>query len=239
MTTDNPSYYAIIPANVRYDKSLPANAKLMYGEITALCGKEGFCWAGNKYFADLYGVSTGTISRWVTVLSRTGYIRVDIIRDKTGQIIKRTMRLAAENDGGMHKNEHTYTQKSQNPIPKKRKENITSNNTTSIMSHKNATHPDYKKIMDYFTKIHGSNFANYAKEGKALNSLLSLNDNDSDKLRPKVLAFRKLTKSDDKYFRKQPFSPSRMLACYDDVMKYIGSQVDEEDMLREKYGEAK
>ena len=30
----NKSYYAIIPANVRYDKTLPANAKLLYAEIT-------------------------------------------------------------------------------------------------------------------------------------------------------------------------------------------------------------
>lgn len=33
--TEHRSYYAIIPANVRYDKRLKPNTKLLYGEITA------------------------------------------------------------------------------------------------------------------------------------------------------------------------------------------------------------
>ena len=68
-----PSYYAIIPAEVRY-ADITANAKLLYGEITALCSKEGFCWASNQYFADLYGVNKTTISEWIAVLKSKGFI---------------------------------------------------------------------------------------------------------------------------------------------------------------------
>ncbi|WP_306354232.1 helix-turn-helix domain-containing protein [Flavobacterium sp. '19STA2R22 D10 B1'] len=76
------SFYAIIPATVRYDKSLKANAKLLYGEITALCGKEGFCWAGNNYFAELYQVDIKTISRWISQLADAGYISVELFKNK-------------------------------------------------------------------------------------------------------------------------------------------------------------
>lgn len=59
---ETPNYYAIIPANVRYDKNLKDKAKLLYGEITSLSNKDGYCWATNRYFAELYDVSTTTLS---------------------------------------------------------------------------------------------------------------------------------------------------------------------------------
>ena len=71
-----PNYYAIIPANIRYHSSLTANEKILYCEITALASKEGYCWATNKYFATLYGVSTRTITRWIAKLNDLGFITI-------------------------------------------------------------------------------------------------------------------------------------------------------------------
>jgi hypothetical protein len=79
---DHPSFYAIIPASVRYDKRLKPNAKLLYGEITALCSKEGFCWADNNYFGLLYEVDHKTISRWISSLENAGYLMVEHFQDK-------------------------------------------------------------------------------------------------------------------------------------------------------------
>ncbi|AGO49156.1 replication initiation protein [Cellulophaga phage phi39:1] len=71
-----PGFYAIITAAVRYDSRLTPNSKLLYAELTALCNSKGFCWAENEYFANLYGVSNRSISRWLTDLNECGYIRV-------------------------------------------------------------------------------------------------------------------------------------------------------------------
>lgn len=75
---EHPAYYSIIPASVRYNDNLSANAKLLYGEITALANARGFCWASNSYFANLYRVSIESVKRWMRQLKESGYIRVEI-----------------------------------------------------------------------------------------------------------------------------------------------------------------
>lgn len=89
-----PGYYAVIPADVRYDDRIPANAKLLYGEISALIGAEGYCFASNQYFSKIYGMSAETIARLITKLEKAGYIRRELERDKTGQIINRKLYLS-------------------------------------------------------------------------------------------------------------------------------------------------
>ncbi|MFW8597886.1 helix-turn-helix domain-containing protein [Enterococcus innesii] len=88
------SYFAIIPADVRYDKKLTANAKLLYGEITALANEKGYCWAGDRYFAELYGVSKTTIQSWLKALTDNGYITKELIyREGTKEILNRYIRI--------------------------------------------------------------------------------------------------------------------------------------------------
>ena len=89
-----PGYYAIIPADVRYDDSIPPNAKLLYGEISALIGKDGYCYASNKYFSDVYGFAPETIARLVSRLEEAGYIRRELEKDKSGKVERRRIYLS-------------------------------------------------------------------------------------------------------------------------------------------------
>lgn len=75
---EEPSYYAIIPSKVRYANIIP-NVKLLYGEITALSNKRGYCFATNSYFAKIYNVHPTTVSNWISVLVKNKFISVDMV----------------------------------------------------------------------------------------------------------------------------------------------------------------
>tara|TARA_R110002110_G_scaffold128587_4_gene308319 strand:+ start:2761 stop:3408 length:648 start_codon:yes stop_codon:yes gene_type:complete len=117
------NYYAIIPANVRYS-NIKANSKLLYGEISALSNKHGYCFATNRYFSELYNVNKNTISLWIKDLSDNKFIDVYIERDESKQVIQRRLSIAKIADTPI-------TKKDDSPITKNGEYNTTSINTTS------------------------------------------------------------------------------------------------------------
>lgn len=128
MEDARPGYYAIIPAEVRYDDRIPANAKLLYGEVSALVGREGYCFASNQYFADLYGMTVENIARLLTKLEKAGHICRVMEKDSTGQIVSRKLYLKASlpDVQGIDKKINTPQQKNQGGIDKKIKDTNTS-----------------------------------------------------------------------------------------------------------------
>jgi len=104
MMNETPNYYTITPASVRYDKGLSMSEIVMYGEITALANKTGFCSASNHYFAKLYSVSKETVSRWISNLQKRGHIEVVIKRNEKGQITKRSIGIDKNVNRGIDKN---------------------------------------------------------------------------------------------------------------------------------------
>ena len=91
---NKPNYYAVIPAEVRYNKKLTPNAKLLYAEITALCNMNGKCTASTEYFCRLYEVSRVSIQKWLKTLEDNNYIkRVNIYRQGSKEILSRVITL--------------------------------------------------------------------------------------------------------------------------------------------------
>tara|TARA_Y100000401_G_scaffold52350_1_gene41110 strand:+ start:667 stop:1287 length:621 start_codon:yes stop_codon:yes gene_type:complete len=89
-----PNYYSIIPANVRYDKDLTPNAKLLYAELSSLINMNGKCTAPTRYFADLYEVSRVSIQKWLKVLEDKNYIkRVVVYKEGSKEIETRYITL--------------------------------------------------------------------------------------------------------------------------------------------------
>lgn len=165
MDKEFPSYYSIIPATVRYDHNLKANEKLMYGEITALSSKNGYCWAENRYFAELYDVHKITISKWLKNLEDNGYIRTELkYVYGTKQVSKRLIYI---NDTPISQITNRYKSNDYEPVSQKTKEelSITSNNNTrdiKTMS-RNSTRMPYKEIIEYLNEKTGRQYKHSAK----------------------------------------------------------------------------
>ena len=140
---EQPTYYAVIPADVRYDKNLTSSEKLFYGEITCLTHSTGYCWASNSYFADLYGVKPNAVTNWVTNLKKHGYISVRYEMDGK-QIKRRIIKLnnssqyidngIQSNDGGSQYIDEGYSIKGE--------DNNTSNNNIKDNNIKNNRYYD-------------------------------------------------------------------------------------------------
>lgn len=164
---EEPNYYAIIPANIRYDEDLIQGAKLLYGEITALSNQKGFCWANDMYFANLYKVSKKTIQTWLKSLEVRGYLTREVIyKEGSNEIVSRYIRLCA-----YPSNENVHT-----PMHEKVRDNNTSINTTInntsnkkiLSSSDEQDDVPYKEIVDYLNLKTSKSYKHSTSKTKSL-----------------------------------------------------------------------
>jgi transposase len=144
---EKPNYYAILSAEIRYDNRLRPNVKLLYAEITALCNMNRQCFASNRYFAELYGKSKGTISGWINELIKYGYVAAEYTyKNNTKEIDKRYIKILK---GGITENNHTLLKKTLKNNTIKDNTNITySNNEKSTMSKLDIQINEWQKAKD-------------------------------------------------------------------------------------------
>ena len=68
-----------IPTSILGDSSLTSLEKLILIEIVSLSKKEGYCWAKNKHFMDMFSVTKQTVSKSISSLSKNNYIKLEYI----------------------------------------------------------------------------------------------------------------------------------------------------------------
>ncbi len=61
-------YYSIVNKDYMSSNELNSLDKLLLIHITALCYKEGYCYATNRFFSEIYGYDRKTISRSINKL---------------------------------------------------------------------------------------------------------------------------------------------------------------------------
>jgi len=119
---DKPNYYAVLTAEVRYNKNLCANAKLLYAEITALTNLNSNCYATDSYFAELYDVDRRTIQLWLSELEKNKLIkRVIAYKKNSKEIESRFISLTLSNKSSvplLNKNSLPYGKNIQYPTEK-------------------------------------------------------------------------------------------------------------------------
>jgi len=106
---EKPGYWAVIPAAVRYDEELKPSARLLYAEISARTNAKGYCWTTNETFADLFGLSVGTVSRLISQLEKKGYVRCEMATTAKGserRIYAGIFNVSVE-QGGIDENDNT------------------------------------------------------------------------------------------------------------------------------------
>ena len=130
---EQPSYYTVIPAFVRYDDDLLRKPKsiLLYGEIAALSNQKGYCWANNSYFSKRLKVSGRMVQDYLDILVKKGYVaRALKYKPGTKQVDKRILSIASR-PGEIH-----FTTPSEtdfvSPGEADFADNITSINTTRV-----------------------------------------------------------------------------------------------------------
>jgi len=100
MSTKQPIFsrgWCLLPTIAIHDREISSTEKLLLSLIISLSARDGFCRAGNKYFAKTFGLSTVSISNAISHLIEKEYLTSQMIYAKDSRrILQRRLFLVAE-----------------------------------------------------------------------------------------------------------------------------------------------
>jgi hypothetical protein len=73
-----------VPKSIYPDHRIDGNAKILFAEILGLAKTEGYCYATNGYFAEMFDVHESTVVRWVRQLEEANYVMSQFLKSARG-----------------------------------------------------------------------------------------------------------------------------------------------------------
>lgn len=170
MAVNKESYYMVIPSKI-WDSKLDAKSILMYGHITVLANKGGFCYANNKYFERVLDISTSTVVRKLNELESLNFIKRSIIYDDDKKTVKE--RRIYLNTGSIMDEHRAIITDEHRAIVTSEQDNTTRNNNTrdniiDVPSEDNIKGKIFFKIVDLYPKNRIGNRQHGLKKFKTL-----------------------------------------------------------------------
>ena len=257
---EQPSYFGIIPATVRYNKKISPNAKLLYSELTALADKHGYCFATNEYFAAIYEKDDKTISRWVSSLRDEGYIHIEYIRRGCEVKERRIYICGVPKMSPKGQKEHSTGDEKRTPSgDEKRTDSITSISSTSkdikslspdgdqpqppAVVTKSKSESLHHQTIDFISrvhhKVHGSPVAIDPKEAAHVRQIIKLaeaEDPDNPKAvieRRLRICLRKMETATTDYWADFKFTPSKIRSRWNELTPDLPKMTNAEKAIRE------
>jgi len=161
------SFWSVIPTLLLEDEKIPLRAKKLYGLISSLCKKEGYCWASNKFLSEQSKIPIGTVRRYLKILENKNWIKSELIKEEGNErkiflqfpifIVKNSMRK----QGAMSQNEHRAML------------TITNNREQSYAHAPEQNIPNINKDKNKYITISKEIVKSASSQGKEINELIA------------------------------------------------------------------
>jgi uncharacterized phage protein (TIGR02220 family) len=145
------NFYAVIPSAILTNNNLSSNEKILYGVISSMTNKLGYCYATNNTLSEYFKKDGDTphpktVSRWVNNLVGLGYLTTELFMDKGTQ--ERRIRLS----------DKIVIKRVEKPIEKKEETKDESKKYEGFVS----------KVIAYLNRLTGKHFSDKTKKYEKL-----------------------------------------------------------------------
>ncbi len=97
--------WSLVPPSILSAEDINSSQKLLWGRIKGLIGKNGYCYASNKFLANSLNLNPNSISNYISILVDKGYLKRKVERNEEKEIERRKLYPLSKNNKGVSTNE--------------------------------------------------------------------------------------------------------------------------------------